>query len=298
MPEVADTNVSPTLAAALRQATADLRRAGIDEPGNEARRVAAAALGLSAAQVLGRSEMRLSPTAAARLAAWIARRAAHEPLSRILGQREFYGRTFAISPATLDPRPDSETLVEAALTIVGEEGWRDRPLRILDVATGSGCLLLSLLAELPLARGIGTDASEAALHVARANARRLGLAQRAGWVAADMLEGLCGDFDIMIANPPYVPDGEIARLEPEVRCFDPHSALAGGRDGLHFFHRLAAKLACAIREGWVLLEVGHDQAGAVAELLSAALPGGRCGDLRIFHDIAGRQRCVAMRARN
>jgi release factor glutamine methyltransferase len=298
MHDVADAELWPTLATALRRATADLRRAGIDEAGNEARRVAAAALGLSAAQVLSRPELLLSPAAAAKLARWVARRAAREPLSRILGEREFYGRAFAISPATLDPRPDSETLVEAALALVDEEGWRDRPLRILDVATGSGCLLSSLLAELPLATGIGTDRSEAALQVARDNARRLGLARRAGWIAADMLESVRGDFDIVISNPPYIPDGEIAGLDPEVGRFDPHSALAGGSDGLHFFHRLAATLASAIHNGWVLLEVGHGQADAVAALLSTSLPAAECDDLRYFLDVAGRRRCVAARARN
>jgi release factor glutamine methyltransferase len=298
VPEAAETDTAPTLAAALRQATADLRRAGIDKPGNEARRVAAAALGLSAAQMLTRPALELSPAAADRLASFVARRAAREPLSRILGEREFYGRTFAISAATLDPRPDSETLVAAALALIAEEGWRDRPLRILDVATGSGCLLLSLLAELPPATGVGTDTSVAALHVARANAHRLGLARRAGWIAADMLESVSGQFDVLISNPPYIPEGEIAGLEPEVRRFDPHCALAGGRDGLRFFHRLAARLASAIGNGWVLLEVGCGQADAVAAVLSSAMPAGRCGDLRIFHDMGGRQRCVAMRARN
>jgi release factor glutamine methyltransferase len=298
MSEVAEANAPSTLAAALRQATADLRCAGIDEPGNEARRVAAAALGLSAAQILSRPELRLAPAAAASFAAWIARRAAREPLSRILGQREFYGRTFAISPATLDPRPDSETLVEAALTLIDEEGWRQRPLRILDVGTGSGCLLLSLLAELPLATGVGTDSSEAALRVARANALRLGLERRACWVAADMLESMRGDFDILISNPPYVRDGEIAALDAGVRCFDPRSALSGGSDGLRFFHRLTATLASAIRDGWVLLEAGHDQAEEVAALLASAIANIESGDLRSFCDIAGRRRCVAMRARN
>src|SRR5207244_13604925 len=143
-----------------------------------------------------------------RLAEFVQRRCAREPVSRILGSREFYGRSVALSPATLDPRPDSETLIEAALAFVDAKGWRDRPLRILDVGTGSGCLLLTLLAELPGALGIGTDTSLPALAVARANASRLGVARRAQWLAADALEAIRGRFDILICNPPYIRSGE------------------------------------------------------------------------------------------
>src|SRR5436853_5104730 len=193
-----------TLGAVLRQATAHLRHAGIENPGDDARRLLAAVLGLSSAQVLGRPEQPLRPEEAERVGRCVARRVAREPVSRILGEREFYGRSFAISPATLDPRPDSETLVAAVLELAAAEGWLARPLRLLDVGTGSGCLLLTLLAELPDAAGVGTDTSIAALDVARANAQRLGVADRAQWLAADALEAIRGKFDILISNPPYI----------------------------------------------------------------------------------------------
>lgn len=296
MPEMAAAGAHATLGAALRRAAAELRAAGVERPAEDARRLAAAVLGLSPVQILSHPELRLPPEQSARLSGAIARRAAGEPVSRILGKREFYGRSFAISPATLDPRPDSETLVETALSLVRAEGWSARPLRILDVGTGSGCLLVSLLAALPRATGVGTDVSEAALRTARANALASGVAHRASWLAADMLEGVGGSFDLLICNPPYVATAEIETLAAEVRCFDPRSALDGGADGLQFFHRLAAGFAAVVPDGWIVLEVGHDQADAVAALLASVRPA--LQEPKIYHDIAGKRRCVAMRSRN
>jgi release factor glutamine methyltransferase len=286
------------LGAALRQATADLRRAGVESAGDDARRLLAAVLGLSAAQVLARPERPLSPEEAKSVGRCVARRVAREPISRILGERGFYGRSFAISPATLDPRPDSETLIVAALELVATEGWLARPLRILDVGTGSGCLLLTLLAELPGAMGVGTDTSVAALDVARANARLLGVAHRAQWLAVDALEAVRGKFDILISNPPYIRTGEIAGLDPEVRCYDPASALDGGEDGLRFFHRLVASMGDVVVDGWTVLEVGHDQADAVAALLASRGSATGAADIRFYRDVAGKRRCVATRTRN
>jgi len=288
----------PTLHAALRHAAAELRRAGIEDPGNDARRLAAAALGLTGAQVLGQPERQLNPREVERLDGCVARRAAHEPVSRILGERDFFGRTFAIGPATLDPRPDSETLIVATLELLRAEDRLNAPLRILDVGTGSGCLLVTLLCELPHASGVGTDTSVAALEVAQSNAHRLGLEQRCQWLAADVLDGVAGPFDILVSNPPYIPTGEIARLDPEVRLFDPHAALDGGEDGLRVFRRLAAEAADVVENGWIVLEVGHDQADAVADLMRAGATGRRAVDIRYYRDVAGRRRCVATRARN
>ena len=223
MRDVAGTVAQLTLGAALRQVTAQLRHAGVESAGDDARRLLAAVLELSTAQILARPERPLSPDEAESVGRCVARRVAREPVSRILGERDFYGRSFAISPATLDPRPDSETLIAAALELAASEGWLARPLRILDVGTGSGCLLLTLLAELPGAVGVGTDTSVAALDVARANAQRLGVADRAQWLAADALEAVRGKFDILISNPPYIPTQEIAGLDPEVRRYDPPS---------------------------------------------------------------------------
>jgi len=297
MLDAAHAGTGPTLQTALRQATADLRGAGIEGAGNDARRLLAAVLGLSAVQVLSRPERTLSPGEAECFSRCIARRIGREPVSRILGERDFYGRSFAISPATLDPRPDSETLIEAALALARSEGWQTAPLRILDVGTGSGCLLLTLLCELQRASGLGTDISVAALEIARRNADRLGVAHRSQWLAADALDGVSGEFDILVCNPPYIPTGEIAGLDPEVRQFDPVSALDGGDDGIRFFHRLGARIPHVIPNGWIVLEVGHDQAEAVVGLLTFSIPGIDPGNIRVFRDVAGKHRCVAARAR-
>lgn len=283
-----------TLAQALRRATAELASVGIEGPGNDARLLISAALGLSAAQLLARPERPLGPEEAQSFGRLIARRVAREPVSRILGEREFYGRTFGISPATLDPRPDSETLIDHTLKLVTLEGWQSRALRILDVGTGSGCLLLTLLAELPGAFGVGTDVSVAALETARANAVRLGLARSAGWLAGDLVAAVRGPFDILISNPPYIPSLEIAQVEPEVREHDPLLALDGGADGVAFFRRLSASVEEIVPDGWIVLETGYNQTDAVATLLAAQ----GLREISVQRDVAGRRRCVAARTRN
>jgi release factor glutamine methyltransferase len=283
-----------TLAEALRRATADLGTAGIEGPGNDARLLISAALGLSAAQVLARPERPLRPEEVESFGRLIARRVAREPVSRILGEREFYGRTFGISPATLDPRPDSEALIDQTLKLVAREGWQSRALRILDVGTGSGCLLLTLLAELPSAFGVGTDVSVAALETARANAVRLGLARSAGWLAGDLVAAVRGPFDLLISNPPYIPSLEVAQTEPEVREHDPLLALDGGPDGVTFFRRLSARVGEIVPDGWIVVETGHNQADAVATLLAAQ----GLRKISVQRDVAGRRRCVAARTRN
>ena len=288
----------PTVAAALQQATAALSRAGIERAGNDARWLLAEATGLSSAQVLARPEQALTLEQSRIFLAYVERRAQRAPLSRILGVREFYGRSFKLSPATLDPRPDSETLITAALELVREEGWLDAPLRILDVGTGTGCLLLTLLSELPKATGLGTDISAAALDTARENARRLGVAGRAAWRVADALGGVEGPFDILISNPPYIRSGEIGGLDPEVRDFDPIAALDGGSDGLTVYRRLADEISRVISNGWIVFEVGHDQADAVADLLTSPHARIAPADIRFYRDVAGKRRCVAGRTRN
>lgn len=296
-PEQVPVTSAPTIGSALRALTAVLTRAGIEGAGNDVRRLMAAVLGVPGASVLSSPERALTSGQFETLRHHVERRARHEPVSRILGERDFYGRTFAISPATLDPRPDSETLIAAVLDIVREEGWRGKPLRILDVGTGTGCLLLTLLAELPHARGTGTDVSAAALDVAGANAHRLGLAQRAMWQQADAIEISLGRFDIFVANPPYVRTAEIAHLDPEVRNFDPHLALDGGADGLGLYRRLIPGIPSVIPNGWAVLEVGHDQADAVMALLSSCIPGMDSTRLRIHRDVVGKRRCVAVKTR-
>jgi release factor glutamine methyltransferase len=286
-----------TLRDALAAATATLRHAGIEDAGNDARRLLAATLGFSGAQVLASPETPLSAGQADIFARFLGRRARREPVSRILGEREFYGRTFKLSPATLDPRPDSETLIEVALAFIDEAGLRAAPLRILDVGTGTGCLLTTLLCELPNATGLGTDISEAALQAASDNARRLGVADRAAWRVADALGGIDGPFDILVCNPPYIRTSVIADLDPEVRDFDPRAALDGGSDGLEFYRRMAPRLAALVPSGWVLFEVGYDQAAAVADLLASATDGRNSPRLSLHRDVAGMTRCVAYRSR-
>lgn len=297
MPDAASSAAPGTVGGALRRATAELSGAGIEDAGNDARRLLAWVLGLSGAQLLGRFELTLTPEQQLAFDRCIARRGGREPVSRILGEREFYGRSFVISPATLDPRPDSETLIETVLDIVGRERWQAEPLRILDVGTGTGCLLLTLLAELPHAAGVGTDISRAALEIAGENARRLGLAGRVRWQACDVLEGAGGPFDILVSNPPYIRSGDIAQLDPEVSRFDPRLALDGGDDGLHFFRRLHRGVAAVVPDGWIVLEVGFDQANAVADLLVSGGPGPELDAIEVRRDVTGVRRCVAARTR-
>jgi release factor glutamine methyltransferase len=176
-----------------------------------------------------------------------------------------------LSPPTLVPRADTETLVEAALELVRSDSTPARPLRIADLGTGSGAILLALLSELPGAVGIGTDLSEEALRTARDNAGELGLLPRAAFAVCDYAAALAGPFDLIVSNPPYIRSGEIALLDAEVRDHDPHGALDGGDDGLDAYRRLASRAAGLLaRGGWLVVEVGHDQAEEVQRLLAAA----------------------------
>ena len=235
----------------------------------------------------------LAPDAAARFGAFVERRLEGEPVSRIIGIREFYGRSFRIDASTLDPRPDTETLIEAAL------GFEDRetPLSILDLGTGSGCILVTLLAELPQASGVGVDVALGALELARANAEILGVGDRAAFLASDWLEAVEGSFDLVVANPPYLSAADMAALSPEVRDHDPAPALDGGPDGLSAYRRIVRGLRKALRPGgFALFEIGPDQARAVARLLAdAGLDGGESQHL--WRDLAGRPRVVGARLR-
>jgi release factor glutamine methyltransferase len=301
MPELDLTlgGAGPTVGAALRRSAAALAAAGTEGASGDVRRLLAAVLEVPAAKLLSEPERVLTPAQASRLADFVARRAGREPVSRILGRRDFYGRSFLVSPATLDPRPDTETLVETALAVVREERWDPAVVRILDVGTGTGCLLLTLLCELPGARGTGTDISDAALAVARRNADLLGVADRASWLTADALETVSGSFHILVSNPPYVRTGDIAHLEPEVCNFDPLLALDGGADGLAVYNRLAPMIARVVPNGWTILEVGVDQADAVVALITGAVPetGAEAADVRVCRDVAGKRRCVALKTR-
>jgi release factor glutamine methyltransferase len=219
---------------------------------------------------------------------YAARRAAGEPLSRILGRREFWGLEFALSPETLDPRPDTETIVEAALAAFA--GRRGEALRIVDFGVGSGALLAALLSELPAARGVGVDLSPGAAAQARANLESLGLEARAEIRVGDWAEGLDGPFDLIVANPPYIRSGDIAGLAREVRDHDPRLALDGGADGLDAYRALTPQIARLLAPaGRFLVEVGAGQADAVKALATAA----GLADLATHRDLAGVERVVS-----
>jgi len=294
-PDATGTAELETLGGITRACQQALAAAGVETPALDARLLVAAAMGLSAADFLARPDRCVSEAERRSIDALIRRRCAREPVSRILGAREFFGRSFALSPATLDPRPDSETLIETALAIADGEGWRGRPIRILDVGTGSGCLLVTLLAELPLATGVGTDVSAEALGTAMSNAVMHGVAERATFARHDALDGVVGPFDLVVCNPPYIPSGEIATLAAEVRDYDPLAALDGGADGLDIYRRIIPELRRVAPCGWVVLEVGAGQAEAVAKLLLQACGKTRQGEVLHRTDLGGHIRSVAMR---
>ena len=284
-----------TLGEVLFVVARQLREAGIAHAANEARRLVATATGIAALTVATEPGQRLTPDAIAAVADATRRRAAREPLARIAGWREFHGRSFALSPATLEPRADTETLVEAALDVVRAEGWLDRPLRILDIGTGTGCVLLTLLAELPRATGLATDISVDALDMARANAERLGVASRARFAEARSLDGVAGPFDLVVSNPPYIPTAHIATLDAEVREHDPLAALDGGPDGLSIYREIASRLPEVCPAGWTLVEVGAGQSEDVHGILRAASwPIAVAPQTRAWVDLGGHTRVVAI----
>ena len=278
----------------VRDASRVLAEAGVETPERDPRLLAAAAIGCAVSELIARPDRPVNDVADRRMAEFVRRRRAREPVSRILGTREFFGRPFKLSPATLDPRPDSETLIEAALQFVDAKGWRKRPLRILDVGTGSGCLLLTLLAELPHATGVGTDISRLGLDIADMNARNYDISRRAKFMLANALEGAEGPYDILVCNPPYIASGEIAGLEPEVRDYDPLAALDGGPDGLQIYRQIIPALARAVPGGYALFEVGAGQAGAVEGMLRSSVDLRWQGALRRHVDLGGHTRCVSM----
>ncbi len=242
---------------ARRSVASALRQDGIATPDLDARVLVAHALALDQAGLVTSSERVLAADEAKAIEALTARRLAREPVARIVGCKEFWGLPLRLGAATLVPRPDTETVVEAALALIDAREWRGRALRIADLGTGSGALLLALLSELPHAFGVGTDISVAALAIARDNAMRLGLSDRAAFVACELGTALAGGFDVVVSNPPYVASSEIAALEPEVRDHDPRVALDGGSDGLRVYRALAADASRLLgRRGHLVVELG------------------------------------------
>jgi release factor glutamine methyltransferase len=259
-----------TVEAARRALAAAFRDAGLDTPELDARIFAGHALGLDHGALVAAAARAIDDAQARALSELARRRLAREPVARIVGRKEFWGLPLRISDATLVPRPETETVVEAALAAIDAGGSRRRTLRIADLGTGSGALLLALLSELPDARGVGTDVSIGALATARGNANELGLLARAHIVAGDFGAALAGGFDLVVSNPPYVASDDIAALAPEVRC-DPRRALDGGIDGLDAYRAIAREAKRLIApDGHLVVELGHGQAAAVTTLFTAA----------------------------
>ena len=273
----------------LQSAQAQLRDAGMADPALDARLLLAVALGREEPVLPHESLVGWTGSMAADYSQLLARRCAGEPVSRIRGWREFWSLRFELSPDTLDPRPDSETLVEAALAWA--EGRRATPLRVLDLGTGSGALLLACLSELPNATGVGVDLSAGAIATAAANAARLGLDARAAFVEGDFADSRfgAGAFDLILCNPPYIPHQDIEMLAPEVARFDPRRALDGGDDGLDCWRRLMPRLRQSlVSGGQVFLEIGAGQETAVTMLAQQA--GLRAAGTR--PDLSGTVRCL------
>jgi release factor glutamine methyltransferase len=259
-----------TVFAARRHLTEKFRAAGIETPELDSRILAACALSLDHAGLAAAGTRILDAAEWNAIAALAERRLMHEPVARIVGFKEFWSLALRVDATTLVPRPETETLVEAALAETDSVGARTRPLRIADLGTGSGAILLALLAELPNAFGIGTDISFGALRIAQSNARHLQLA-RAAFVACDLGAALGGSFDLIVANPPYIASGEIATLAPDVRDYDPRTALDGGRDGLDYYRAIAATVPPLLGpSGALVVELGAGQAAAVTALFSQA----------------------------
>ena len=282
----ADVKVGETLGSLLGEVASMLSQAGFTEPRRAARRLVASTLDLTPAELLSHSEQVLDEQHTGRVRRALDRMAEHEPLSRIVGRREFWGLEFTLCGDTLDPRPETETVVEAVLRRVLN---RDAPLRFLDLGTGTGCILLALLSEFPAATGFGVDLALGAVMTARRNAAALGLAERAHFLVGDWGTAMSGKFDVIASNPPYIASAALADLPPEVALYDPCLALDGGADGLGAYRALVVDLARLLQPGAVLvIEVGFSQAPAVAAMLRAsgmAIEG-------CERDLAGIARCV------
>lgn len=267
---MSDITAASTVESARRALATRLRGAGIESTDLDARLLVGHALSLDLTSVITEAKRVLTPDESTQLEAFANRRIAGEPIARILGRKEFWGLPFALSPETLVPRPDTETVVELALELLRESD-SGRPASIADLGTGTGAILLALLSELPLATGIGTDISTEALATATANAAHLGLAPRVNFISCDYACALTGPFDLVVSNPPYVRTSDIAGLSVEVRDHDPLTALDGGPDGLAAYRILIPQAAAILAPGAALVvEAGVGQAGQIEGLMTAS----------------------------
>ncbi|NEU99426.1 peptide chain release factor N(5)-glutamine methyltransferase [Bradyrhizobium sp. UFLA 03-164] len=260
-----------TIDAARRALAMRFAAAGNESAELDARMLVGAALGLDLTGIIAAAARILTPEQSDLLEDLARRRLAGEPVARILGIKEFWGLPLHLSAATLVPRPDTETVVERALELLRAEGATERALRIADLGTGSGAILLALLSELPHAHGFATDIAPEALQTASRNAAALGLADRTTWIECDYGSALTGSFDLIVSNPPYIPSADIAGLDIEVRAHDPRAALDGGPDGLDAYRTLISQSADLLApHGFLVVEIGQGQSRDVEALMTAS----------------------------
>ena len=286
-----------TLRNLASQVRRDLEAVGITEAHLDARLLVCAATGTEHSDLVSDGDRPVRTEAVELARMYVARRAAREPVSRILGRREFWSLDFELNDATLDPRADSETVIEAVIGLRAHMPWHDGLLRICDLGTGSGCLLVALLTEFAHATGVGTDISAYALEMAGRNADAHGVSARADFVRADWTNGLTGPFDVIVSNPPYIASADIAGLAREVRDHDPRRALDGGADGLDAYRRIIGPARDLLSPGgWLAVEVGDGRASAVRQMM---LDAGYILDrpeVSVVCDLGGHPRCVRARA--
>ena len=267
-----------------------LEQAGLPDAALDARFLLEEVCGTNLQTLLVFPEKKVTEEEVNQYRAFVQRRKDREPTAMILGEWDFMGLTFRLNKSTLIPEQDTEVLVETALEELKRRGPGEAPLRILDLCTGSGCILLSLLHELRNADGLGTDLSEEALEAARENAVRLGLQERAAFRQGDLWEPV-GDerFDLIVSNPPYVPTDVIPTLEPEVRCGEPYAALDGGEDGLVFYRRILKEAAGHLKpSGIIIVESGFDEAAQISALMQDQ----KLRGIRTVKDYGGLDRVV------
>ena len=278
-----------TLKQTVAAVAAVLASAGIDTAQTDARHLVQGILNIDAAALL-RDPGRAVGSNATDLQHAVFRRLGREPVARILGHREFYGRRFNVTPDVLDPRADTETLIDLVLEILRAEDRLNAPVTLADIGSGSGAIIVTLLAELPNATGIAIDVSPVALAVTRGNAEALGVSDRLKTYEGRGLCGINDHFDVIVSNPPYIPSGDISALDLEVRGFDPLLALDGGVDGLQIYRELANDIRGFLRYCWICLEIGAGQHNDVERIF------GDVGAVPRFRrlDLGGHIRAVAL----
>jgi len=278
-------NISEILGTAKQH----LKSSGIGSPFLDAELLLAHALGKNREFVIGRPEYQLSESEREVFAGFIKRRASFEPVAKITGTKEFWGRGFLVSGATLDPRPDSESLIEAVLELFPD---KNSAFSILDFGTGSGCLPLTLLAEYPQTQAIGVEINQDTLNIAILNAQKIGLAKRINFILNDWAEGMEGKFDLIISNPPYIKKSDIKKLAPEVSIYEPILALDGGDDGLECYRKLAPKLTGLLNKGgYAVFEFGKGQHYDIKGIFEDA----GMNFVSFQNDLSGEPRCIIAR---